>query len=230
MVFTHASQPALCNFLIIRFNEAPSALKATCVPFMFDGIRVRTATRHFQKFHCGKEDDDKCANEEPSSKASSSKRSRETATASIREPLPPPKKKARQNCTLDHFGFVDRELSKAEVETFHSLLVWLMCSLALPFRFVDDFAFQQLIRFLRKSSQKHIPDRRSIGGRLLTSVANGIIGLNNETLKKLQRLKVGLSMALDGWTTVAKANVIAVMLQGMEHRVNLEVEICKGKP
>ena len=126
------------TYFVIRFNEAPAPLKATCVPFVFEGKRVRTAGRPFKAFHAGT-----CefADVGPSTKASTVKRSRKTAAASSSESMPPLKKRTGQSSTLHNFGFVDREMSKAEVSTFHSLLAWMMCSLALPFRFVNDYAF-----------------------------------------------------------------------------------------
>ena len=113
--------------------------------------------------------------------------------------------------SMDIRGYtVRRGLSPAEIPKFHRLMFNLVVDTRNPFRFPREAAMEELCEFLRPGSSDHLPERRTIAGRLLREVTSEAKAADKYFKENLRKQGYMESVTIDGWKDVSKIHVEGV--------------------
>ena len=93
------------------------------------------------------------------------------------------------------------------MKKFEQLLIRMTVSNGFSFQWINNPETKELFSWLNPTIQ--LPDRRTLGGRILNEAANE---LRNELEMIAKKDELGVSVIFDGWTNVRKQKILGTIL------------------
>lgn len=103
--------------------------------------------------------------------------------------------------------FVYSRFTDTTLDKFYYLLLKASISNGWSFRWVDNPDSIALFRFI--NPQAKLPSRKVLGGRILKKASNYLV---EEIQEKAKSDTHGVTVTMDGWTNVAKQNILGSVL------------------
>jgi hypothetical protein len=110
-------------------------------------------------------------------------------------------------------NFIVRPLSKEDLGKFNILLLRLTVSCGWALSWVKNSEAKELFNFLNPLIK--LPDRRELGGKILTKAVEKADDIMDIALKEDQ---VGVTLTFDGWTNVKNEQLLGAVLITSEGR------------